>query len=236
MSIESRSTDATGQAGDINTMPRLTEPTFSFAQEDTVLLVVGPEQKLLIAHESHLKLNSEFFQTALKAEWVEGQTRTINLPEDDTETMTNYLTFTYGRGLPTTSLVSMPVGGPQNGEWVLLAKLYVLGERLLDTPLRNAVVREIMRIASLLDNEGHRYFMDVGASNTCYEGTPTGSLIRRLIVDEHVSAGQKSWIDHDKDHPAFLGELSTALLDKVATRQPYDEFVDCYLDVDDYLI
>lgn len=211
-------------------------PTFSFAQEDTVVLVVGSEKRSLVAHESHLNLNTDFFKTALKEEWVEGQTRVINLPEDDTETVTNYLTFTYGSGLPTATVKAMPGGGLEDGLWTSLVKLYILGERLLDTSLRNAVIKEIARLSSLVSGKGVRYFMSPSTSSMCYDGTPTGSPLRRMVVDRYISAGQQVWIGHGEDHPVFLAELSQALLAKVAARQPYAEFVKIHLKAEDYLI
>ena len=237
MSGEEETTDvASNQKGIDNTEESLMAPAFSFAQEDTVVLVVGPEKKSLVAHESHLNLNTDFFKTALKKEWVEGQTRVINLPGDDTETVTSYLTFTYGSGLPTATLKAVPAGGPGPKSWISLVKLYILGERLLDTSLRNAVIKEIARMSSLADGKGVTYFMGRSISSMCYDGTPTGSPLRRMVVDKHISAGRQDWISHEQDHPVFLAELSQALLAKVAARQPYAEFVCRQLKAEDYLI
>jgi hypothetical protein len=236
MSSDTDSTDTARQHDDVDAETSFTAPTFSFAQEDTVILLVGPEEKSLVAHESYLKLNSDFFKTALKKEWVEGQTRIIKLPEDDTEAMTNYLTFTYGSGLPTTTLKVMPNGGLGSGQWKLLVKLYILGERLLDTPLRNAVIEEIVQLSSLADEDDAEYFMTTGSCNLCYDGTPTGSPLRRLIVDKYIIAGEQDWIEHDREHPVFPAELSQALLAKIASRQSYDEFVDRELKAEDYFV
>lgn len=236
MSSDTDSTDTARQHDDVDAETSFTAPTFSFAQEDTVILLVGPEEKSLVAHESHLKLNSDFFRAALKREWAEGQTRIISLPEDETETMNAYLTFTYGSGLPTTTLNVMPFGGPSDGQWEMLAKLYILGERLLDAPLRNAVVKEIIRLSSLPDEDRIAYFMSTNVCKMCYEGTPMGSPLRRMIVDNHILAGNQTWIEHDKDHPEFLAELSQALLAKVAARQPYGEFVGRDLRAEDYFV
>lgn len=141
MSGEEETTDAAGDKKDNDTEASLTAPAFSFAQEDTVILVVGPDKKSLFAHESHLSLNTDFFKTALKRELVEGQTRIINLPEDNTEIITNYLTFTYGSGLPTTTLKVLPAEGLEIRQWESVMELYILGERLLGTSLRNAVIK-----------------------------------------------------------------------------------------------
>lgn len=122
-----------------------------FAQRSTVTLLVGTDEEPLIAHESYITKNSEFFQAAVKKEWAEGQTRVIKLPEDDVETMTNYLTFTYSCELPTSKLVKGHPG-QTNIDWDSLAKLYVLGERILDKCVRNAITSEIVRIMVLPEN------------------------------------------------------------------------------------
>lgn len=234
---EEETTDAASSQKETDkTEESLMAPTFSFAQEDTVVLVVGSEKKSLVAHESYLNLNTNFFRTALKKEWVEGQTRVINLPEDDTETVTSYLTFTYGSGPPTRAWKTMRNGGPGRDGWELLCKLYILGERLLDTLLRNAVIKEIARLSSLADGKGVTYFMGRSTRSICYDGTPTGSPLRRMVVDKHISAGRQDWISHEQDHLVFLAELSQALLAKVAARQPYAEFVNKQLKAEDYLI
>jgi hypothetical protein len=74
----------------------------------------------------------------MKKEWVEGQTHFFKLSEGDIETMTNYLTSTYGRGLPTQTIKSMPREGIT--QWDLLVELYIFGDRRLDMCVRNAVI------------------------------------------------------------------------------------------------
>jgi hypothetical protein len=60
---------------------------FDFNQEDLVTLLVGPEQKKMVAHGTYLARDPEFFQAALKKEWIEGQIRIIILPEQSPEVM-----------------------------------------------------------------------------------------------------------------------------------------------------
>ncbi|KAM0710193.1 hypothetical protein Q7P35_002555 [Cladosporium inversicolor] len=162
-----------------------------FTQHGTVTLLVRPNEEPLVAHERCLTKNSEFFQAALKKEWAEGQTRLIMIPEDDLATMTDYLTFTYSHELPTSKLVDKcpPL---TDDDWTSLAKLCILGERALDTCIRNAVVVEIARMSTTLDVEGHMNFMGTAASNMLFDGTPEGSPIRRLIIDEYVFSGKKN--------------------------------------------
>jgi hypothetical protein len=56
-----------------------------FDKDKAVTLVVGeePGKYELLVHAGRIFANSEFFKTALKREWLEGQTRTINITADD---------------------------------------------------------------------------------------------------------------------------------------------------------
>ena len=206
-----------------------------FAQRSTVTLLVGTDEEPLVAHESYTKKNSEFFQAAVMKEWVEGQTRVIKLPEDDVETMTNYLTFTYSCELPTSKLVK---GRParMNVDWDSLAKLYVLGDRIRDKCVRNAITSEIARVSVLPDENGASGFMPAAASNILFDGTPEGSPIRQMIIDKHVSGGHKRWLDSGNDHPALVLEIARELLGKVAVHQPYGEFRKRQIKAEDYFV
>lgn len=95
--------------------------------------------------------------------------------------------------------------------WHTLSKLYVLGERVLDTELQHAVIREIVRLSSLKDKTGTRWFPIGPTVTRIYDGTPAGSPARRLMVDTHTSQGNQRWLDCD-NHPAFMTDLSKALL------------------------
>lgn len=139
--------------------------TSAYAQHGTVTIIVGPHEEPLVSHESYMTKNSEFFKAAMKKEWTEVQTRTIKLPEDDLETITNYLTFTYGGDLPTSKLSE---GFLRVGVWDLLAKLYIFGERILGRCIRNTVVDEIVRISHVPDEEGVKRFMPTFVSNMLF--------------------------------------------------------------------
>jgi hypothetical protein len=210
------------------------EFTSAFAQHSTVTLLVGSDEEPLVAHESYLTKSSEFFKTAMKKEWAEGQARVIKCPEDDLETMTDYLTFTYTGTLPTSNLVEgCPT--PTYAAWTSLAKLYILGDRVLDTRIRNAVVSEIVRISTTRDKGGHTNFMGTAVSNMPFDSTPEGSPIRRLIVDEYVCKGRNDWINTE-EHPGLMLGLARVLLGKVYVRQPYREFRGRQIKAEDYFV
>jgi hypothetical protein len=165
-------------------------PAFSFILAGSAILLVGPDQQSLVVHESYLTLKSEFFKAAMKMEWAAGQTHFVKLPKDDVETTTNYLTFTYGRGLPTQTIESIP--RECITWWDLLVKLYIFGDRRLDKCVRNAVIQELVCLSILRDKSGINNFMPTSGSRKWFGVIPGGSPIRRLIVCLHRRSASKA--------------------------------------------
>lgn len=197
--------------------------TSSFDKTDLVTLLVGPNEHEIAVHEDFITRSSEFFKAAMKKEWVEGQTRVIRLPEESClETLRCYLSFVYEQKLPTQSL-AVGSEGFVNKPWGTLARLYILGERLLDTEIQHAVIKEMLRLCYLKDNKGSRWFPARETVTKIYDGTPAGSPARRLMVDLHVSHANGNWLKFD-DHPEFLADLSKALIEKVSIPEASRSF------------
>jgi hypothetical protein len=188
-------------------------------------LLVGEDEEEMFAYGSYLSLYSGFFKAALKVEWAEGQTRTVKLPEEDPETVTFYLDFLYGKGLPTYSVK----GESDNESHRILAELYALGEGRLDSKIQNATLKEILRLTKV----GKRYYPDYPAIDIIYKSTTATSPTRRLLVEVYVSHGTATWIWTGM-HPVFCQELAMALLTEVQSNTLPFRFRD--LIVDDYLV
>jgi hypothetical protein len=234
MPKDERSVGATAKQDRVDPETPPTTHAFSFSQQSTVTLLVGPDEQPLIAHESYITLNSEFFKAAMKKQWSEGQKRVIKLPEVGVEAVENYLTFTYGRGLPTATIKVVPKTNPEVGPWNLLIELYIFGERVLDTCIRNEVVKELVRISELV--HCNRNTLMCSASHVCFDGTLESSPIRRLLVDEFVASGTEEWLASPHGaHPEFLLQLSKELLQKVSRRQTY-AFRGRHLNAEDYFV
>lgn len=119
-------------------------PPSDFGSDRMIILLVGPDEQELVAHENYLVRHSAFFQAALKQEWAEGQTHTIKLPEEKPDIVAFYLDYTYSERLPTDSTKR----NNRNGKvYDVLADLYALGERLQDDKIRNVVIDEIVASA-----------------------------------------------------------------------------------------
>jgi hypothetical protein len=186
-------------------------PSTRYGKDEIITLLVGPEETEMLALASCLSFHSEFFRTALKKEWAEGQTRTVKLPEEEPGIIAQYLDFLVGRGLPTDSTRM----DSQKGEvYVALTALYALGERLLDSTLRNKIITEIIRFTTVLSPNGlynYIYPGDRDIIDYVYNYTTPASPARRLMVDLYIYAGNTTWVVESL-HPAFLRDLAEALM------------------------
>jgi hypothetical protein len=183
-------------------------PSSRYGKEEIITLLVGAEETEMVALASCISLHSEFFRTALKKEWAEGQTRTIKLPEEQPAIVAQYLDFTVGKGLPTDSTRM----DPQEGEvYVVLARLYAFGERMLDSALRNTIIAEIIRFTRVVSINGRTVWPGLEPISTIYNCTTPGSPARRLMVDLYVHAASTTWFTDDM-HPAFMRDLAEALM------------------------
>lgn len=93
-----------------------------------------------------------------------------------------YLDYAYRRVLPTDSTKD----DSKDGEvFCVLTELFALGERLLDSTIRNSIIEDIIRFTKIGDciHPG-----DVAISNI-YDNTTTASPARRLLVDLYLYRG-----------------------------------------------
>ena len=200
------------------------KPSYRFNAENAVTLLVGPDKHSMIVHASYLARTSEFFASALKKEWTEGQTRIIELDEETPELMAHYLDWLYTTELPTKGCKSFDLESSRVGTNDLLAELYVLGERRLDSQLRDAIITEFIRLRLAFHYaSGCQSSQRVSAINIIYHGTPVGSPARRLMVDLSLRSGcPKCYTANDLDK-AFLIDLTQAFFAAVHGPKSLEE-------------
>ncbi|GAB7334032.1 hypothetical protein MBLNU13_g06125t2 [Cladosporium sp. NU13] len=187
------------------------KPSYHFNAENTITLLVGAEKQRMVVHSGYLTRTSEFFASALKKEWIEGQTRTIDLDEETPELMAHYLDWVYTTHLPSKGLKSFMTENSKAVIHELLADLFVLGERRLDSRLRNAIVAEFIRLRLIFhDISKCQPSRRVSCINTIYQGTPVGSPARRLMVDLSLRSGCPKCYTADDLDKAFLVDLTQA--------------------------
>ena len=186
---------------------------YHFDKGDSVTLVVGSEKQELLVHANYIARESNFFKTALKKEWREGQTRTIPLPADEYETVTHYLRYLYSEKLPTSGHEGrLDLDPEEDVLFVTLAKLYLFANRVMSDPLRDDVIREIHRLSSDCSYTSHkRCYPNYRSINLLYDGTLESDPVRVLIADLCIYKGHEDRLNPKFD-PRFLLDLSKGLL------------------------
>jgi hypothetical protein len=200
------------------------KPSYHFNAENTVTLLVGPEKQSMIVHTGYLTRTSEFFASALKKVWIEGQTRTIELDEETPELMAHYLDWVYTTRLPSKDCKSFMTEDSKAVIHELLAKLYVLGERRLDSRLRNAIMAEFIRLRLIFhDISRCQPSRRVSCINTIYQGTLAGSPARRLMVNLSLRAGCPKCYTANDLEKAFLVDLTQAFFAAIHEPKSVEE-------------
>ncbi|KAF7187802.1 hypothetical protein HII31_10702 [Pseudocercospora fuligena] len=171
----------------------------------TIRVGIGAAQETLPIHEHMIKEKSQFFRAAFDRKWKEGQSREVELPEDDPNVVHDYLDWLYGG-----SVQSAPMS--KSFSYSPLVKRYLFGEKVLDDSFCNAVMRAICEKCDHHDEDGKRRFPGPQARKLIYENTLPGSLTRQFVVFVTTESGSVEWLHGSIDHPDFLLELAKALL------------------------
>ncbi|KAF2241958.1 hypothetical protein BU26DRAFT_387892, partial [Trematosphaeria pertusa] len=118
----------------------------------TVRVGKEPESKDFVAHESILTSRSEFFRRALNGNWEEAHAHIVHLPEDEPDIFGIYLNYVYTGRLHTMSVDSEELATLDhnkfrttvNEEYNNLFCLYILAEKLQDTPTKDATFTALL--------------------------------------------------------------------------------------------
>lgn len=188
-------------------------PPSSFGRDTIITLLVGTDEQELIAHK-HFVRHSAFFQTALQKTWAEGQTSIVKLPEEKPEIVAAYLDYSYSGKLPTESTTLVISNA---NAYNVLADLYVLGERLQDKKVRNAIADEVLKFNGIyVKGTIHENPMDY-AITTIYDSTTEGHPARRLLVDLFLYKGEWRWVREISQND-FLVDVATASMAELTVK------------------
>jgi hypothetical protein len=132
-------------------------------------------QESFHVHEYVLTDSSPFFASAMKPQWATARPdpRTIDLPDDDPAAFSLYMSWLYTRKLPVlTSSTDTP--GDVDESYHTLAYAYVLGERLLDTGFKNAIVDAYVLYARGSTTTSHQPAPPLPSSSSSHMAPPRG--------------------------------------------------------------
>ena len=159
-----------------------------------VVFVVGDTQapKEFTVHEDIVKASSEFVRLALRGDWKEASTRRIPLPDDEPAVFSVYQHWLYN-GLIHTARQGLTAPSESDDEYELLAKAYILGEKIMDVAFKNSVMDAIV------EKVGQGTF-NKKLTSLVWDNTPPASPLRRLWVDVYYHVGNVDWL-----RPGFSG-------------------------------
>lgn len=187
-----------------------TELTISRLEGEVVTVLVGESEQKCIVHEQLLCARSPFFAAAFEKEWKEGQERTIPLPDDTPEVLDLYFQWIYSGKIFTREAPSKSDRGV--GELHLLIESYTFGEKIQDRDYQDALLDSLLACTDTKDEKGERWFPTGELVRRAYEKTPTGSPLRRLLVDMHNHHGRSEWIKEDNS-VEFLADLTREMFE-----------------------
>jgi hypothetical protein len=164
-------------------------------------------------HESIIRKSSQFIDLAMHPQAARARSfpRIINLSDTDADIFKIYLHWLYCKTLPTVAAPT-PTDGSES-EFVLLSKSYVLGERLMDTGFKGALLDAF---ADCVENQPVSDPRIPGSNpiNIVYGGTGVNSPARQLLVDMWVMYADKEWVEYlDERLPGeFVLDFARAML------------------------
>ena len=211
-------------------------PAFSLREEDFVTLLVGPNEHKFVVHECCIARNSDFFKAALKKERAEGQERIVKLPEEScVESFAKYLNFAYREKLPTESIKLRADESFTDNPYGELGRIYVIGERMLDKAVQNAVVREFIRLTTIRSTSHGREIPGRLCIARIYNETTAEYPMRRMMVDFYVTPGGVG-LHYKGHHPEFLEDLAEELQNKIIAQKAVRDFRGRNLVAENYFV
>jgi hypothetical protein len=164
--------------------------------------------KLFHIHTAVLVSSSAFLGNAMKREWRANRgDKPVDLSSECPEVFGYYTQWLYTKAIVMNpSILAMTAS-------VLLAQLYVLGERLVDSLFQDAIIDTFIARAVNLNLK-----RSLLATSILYEGTGVESPARRLVVDIWAFCAVPEWLDskslRSETCTEFVGDLVHALIKK----------------------
>ncbi|KAI8939494.1 hypothetical protein NX059_003265 [Plenodomus lindquistii] len=189
----------------------------------------GDQEETFDVHENLLTTRSLFFRKALSGVWQESVTRRVNLTDDEKEIFHIYVNLLYtGQLAMEPELERVSADTRDLNEGTIIAKLYVLAEKLQDVETKDLSVAKMLALCQSRNNNGRLRGPYSEWFPIVYQGTTSGSPMRKLLVDICTFGGGKQWQETLSEVAAqswsrdFILELAIRLMSK---RMPAAELL-----------
>ena len=155
---------------------------------ETVTLLVGPSKEKFTVLKLFLVKSSDFFKACCKegAAWVESETKTIEMPEEDPKIFSAYLQWLYTQelvifdGFNIESVKDADLKTTEEAACLAydrLVQFAMLADRLVDSAFNNEIVNNFISI-----EQASEFGMSTQTKVDLHSALPENSPIRRLMV------------------------------------------------------
>ena len=110
-------------------------------ESKAIAVIVSKEgaSKTFYIHEHLLKRHSDFFTTGLSKPWIEHKEGSVRFPDDSPEYFDIFARFLYDGKIHSTKAGDRAIIC-RDEEWLRLAESWILGDKLLSTTFKDAVM------------------------------------------------------------------------------------------------
>jgi len=115
----------------------------TYYKSPAIVVTVGTitEQQSFTVHEDLLLKESEYFRIALKSQFIEGQSKTFYLAEDDPQAFDIFVQYLYTGSYSMPEKVFEEYSNPEELWLGTQAKAYLLGDKLIAMGFRTEIIR-----------------------------------------------------------------------------------------------
>ncbi|PVH87827.1 hypothetical protein DL98DRAFT_648754 [Cadophora sp. DSE1049] len=176
-----------------------------------VAFVVGPEDKkqTFVVHRSLACASSSFFKAAFESNMLEGTSPTMRLEDVESEVFGMLVHYLYFRVLDDASFVITDIPGDafDDYDYLLLAKLWKLGERFLVPDLQNEVMIELLERRDVVSKERLKKFAEyVCSTDGSFKDDGSHGKLKRVLLEI---------VAYTRYRPLFTGAMESMSMDMV---------------------
>lgn len=180
----------------------VTANSTSRVTDNLITITVGENHKAekFLIHDFLLKEHSKFFEAALNGPWKEGREKKLNLPDDEPDVFGAYVEYLFtGKIATATETTADKISEPViTSEFRFQAKLYVLGEKLLDDKFCDCTLRAMGELCKTRTAGGARYYPNASTVSIIYKGTASASPMRKFLVHLYCRHVKSDWLTDDR--------------------------------------
>ena len=140
---------------------------------------IRAEAETFYLHEDVVTQHSEFFAAALKKGWTKSTSRSLCLEDDNPACFDLFASFIYNGRIHSHRENDTATAG-QDEEWSRLAACWILGDKLISTTFKDAIMDEMRH--KLRPKQAH----PTGLHGVAYPQTSGPNAFRRFTVDISV--------------------------------------------------